>query len=158
MDIFNSDFRDFILSLNQHRVDYILVGGYAVILRGYSRSTGDMDIWVNRTEENYHRLKSAITNFGLPSQAIPKEHFFSDDYDVFQFGRPPFAIEVLTQLKGEVSFNEAYSLSTIENADGFPVRVIHLKHLIEAKKAAGRYKDLNDIENLPENENSPSAE
>lgn len=149
MDIFNPDFRDFILSLNQYEVEYILVGGYAVILRGYSRSTGDMDVWVNRTEENFSKLQKAIHHFGIPLNAVPRDRFFSDEYDVFQFGKPPFAIEVLTQLKGDFSFAEAFSLSTIENAEGFPVRVIHLKHLIEAKKAAGRHKDLNDIENLP---------
>ncbi|HMF70845.1 MAG TPA: hypothetical protein VK616_05200 [Flavitalea sp.] len=60
--IFNDDFRDFIQALNDHKVDYILVGGYAVILHGYRRVSGDMDIWVNRTTENY----SAITL--LPNQ------------------------------------------------------------------------------------------
>ena len=53
MNIFNDDFKDFILYLNQNEVEYIVVGGYAVIIRGYSRSTGDIDIWVNKTEENY---------------------------------------------------------------------------------------------------------
>jgi predicted acyl esterase len=52
MNIFNDDFRDFIQCLNKHQVEYVLVGGYAVIIRGYSRSTGDMDIWVNKTEAN----------------------------------------------------------------------------------------------------------
>ncbi len=53
MDIFNPDFRDFINCLNKHNVQYMLVGGYAVILRGYSRSTGDMDIWVDKTADNF---------------------------------------------------------------------------------------------------------
>ena len=69
MNIFNEDFCDFIQSLNKFNVEYILVGGYAVIIRGYSRSTGDMDIWVNKTDENYQKLLSAITDFGLPIQA-----------------------------------------------------------------------------------------
>ncbi len=56
MDIFNPDFVDFINSLNKHHVEYMLVGGYAVILRGYSRSTGEMDIWVNKSAENYQAL------------------------------------------------------------------------------------------------------
>ena len=53
MNIFNDDFKDFILYLNLNEVEYIVVGGYAVIIRGYSRSTGDIDIWVNKTEENF---------------------------------------------------------------------------------------------------------
>lgn len=148
MDVFNQDFQDFIQCLNNHQVEYMLVGGYAVILRGYSRSTGDMDIWVNKTEPNFILLQKAITAFGLPLEAIPKDQFFSDDYDVFSFGRPPFAIEIMTALKG-VDFTEAFKRATIQTVDGVGVRVIHLNQLIQAKKAAGRYKDLNDIENLP---------
>lgn len=147
MDIFNEDFADFIRCLNKHYVEYMLVGGYAVILRGYSRSTGDMDIWVNRTESNFSQLQKSIAEFGLPLAAIPKEKFFSIDYDVFSFGRPPYAIEVMTALKG-VDFMDAFEKATILQVDNIDVRVIHLNQLIQAKKAAGRYKDLNDIENL----------
>jgi hypothetical protein len=148
MDIFNDDFRDFIHCLNTADVEYVLVGGYAVILRGYSRSTGDMDIWVNRTEENYQKLLSATKQFGLPVQALPKEKFFSDEFDVFSFGRPPFAIEIMTAVRG-LAFDHTFQQAVIEHVDGIDVRVIHLNQLIKAKKASGRNKDLNDIENLP---------
>lgn len=148
MHIFNEDFKDFIELLNKHFVEYLLVGGYAVIIRGYSRSTGDMDVWVNKTEENYEKLFKSITEFGLPAAAIQKNQFFSDQYDVFSFGKPPYAIEVMTAVKG-LSFKIAYELSTIELIEELSVRVIHLNHLIDAKKAAGRNKDLNDLENLP---------
>jgi hypothetical protein len=151
MDIFNPDFKDFIDSLNKNNVEYILVGGYAVIVRGYSRSTGDMDIWVNKTSENYFKLKKAITQFGIPAKAISEESFFSEEFDVFSFGKPPYAIEILTRLTGLTSFDDAFSAATLENINDIQVRVIHLKHLIEAKKASGRFRDLNDIENLPDN-------
>jgi predicted nucleotidyltransferase len=79
MNIFNNDFKDFILYLNQYVVEYIVVGGYAVIIRGYSRSTGDIDIWVNKTEENFIKLQKAIKAFGLPEIANrilhPEFHF-----------------------------------------------------------------------------------
>ena len=149
MNIFNDDFRDFIECLNKYKVEYMLVGGYAVIIRGYSRSTGDMDIWVNKTELNYKHLLAAILEFGLPPQALIKEQFFSNEYDVFSFGKPPYAIEILTSLKG-LEFTYTYQLSTLERIDNsINVQVIHLNQLIEAKKAAGRNKDLNDLENLP---------
>jgi hypothetical protein len=148
MNIFNDDFHDFIQCLNKHNVEYILVGGYAVIIRGYSRSTGDMDIWVNKTEANYVNLLSAIIEFGLPAQAIIKEQFFSNEFDVFSFGKPPYSIEIMTAVKG-LDFTNTYNLSTVERIDNtIDVKVIHLNQLIEAKKAAGRNKDLNDIENL----------
>ena len=59
-NIFNSDFRDFISALNSQSVRYILVGGYSVILHGYPRTTGDMDIWVERSVENYQNIKKAF--------------------------------------------------------------------------------------------------
>ena len=53
MNLFNEDFIDFLNFLNQNKVSYILVGGYAVVIRGYSRTTGDIDIWVEKNQENY---------------------------------------------------------------------------------------------------------
>ena len=55
-NIFNEHFRDFIKSLNDNKVEYVLVGGMAVILHGYVRGTGDMDVWVNKTKGNYRKV------------------------------------------------------------------------------------------------------
>ncbi len=148
MNILNDDFKDFFILLNKHAVEYILVGGYAVIIRGYSRSTGDLDIWVNKTPENYLKLQKAIQSFGLPAEAVKESEFFSTDFDVFSFGRPPYAIEIMTEVKG-IDFGVAFKNASIENINEIPIRIIHLQNLIEAKKASGRSKDLNDIENLP---------
>ena len=100
-NIFNDDFRDFIKSLNGYNVDYILVGGYAVILHGYRRTTGDMDIWVRNTQENYEKLLKAFLEFGLPIKDMTLENFLnSNKMDVFSYGRPPVSIEIMTALKG----------------------------------------------------------
>ncbi len=74
-NIFNDDFRDFIESFNQHDVEYILVGGMAVILNGYIRTTGDMDVWVKKTAENYQRIVSAFRHFSMPVFDMTKEGF-----------------------------------------------------------------------------------
>ena len=148
MNIFNDDFKDFIIFLNQNEVEYIVVGGYAVIIRGYSRSTGDIDIWVNKTKGNYKKLQKAIVEFGLPEVAVKENEFFSEEFDVFSFGKPPYAIEIMTAVKGLI-FETTFENATIEQINDTPVRIIHLRNLIEAKKAAGRSKDINDIENLP---------
>lgn len=50
LNIFNDDFREFIQALGRYNVDYLLIGGYSVILYGYHRTTGDMDILVRKTE------------------------------------------------------------------------------------------------------------
>ena len=147
-NIFNDDFRDFIQALNNHDVHYILVGGYAVILHGYRRATGDMEIWVNRTKENYLKLTLAFAEFSLPVFDMTEEKFLdADTTDVFSFGRPPVSIDIITKLKG-VEFNDAFVQFQTFNEEGLLIRFIHLNNLIEAKKAAGRHKDLDDIEKL----------
>ncbi len=147
-NIFNEDFRDFIDALNKNQVEYLLVGGYAVILNGYRRTTGDLDIWVNVTPENHQKLISAYLSFGLPTLDISEENFLNnDELEVFTYGVPPVSIEVMKVVKG-CNFEEAYRLSNIFNEDGLIIRFIHIDTLIQAKKAAGRFKDLDDIEKL----------
>lgn len=146
--IFNDDFREFIQALNANNVDYILVGGYAVILHGYRRVTGDLDIWVNRTKENYSKLVKAFSQFGLPVFDMTEEKFLDvETVDVFSFGRPPVSIDIITKLSG-VEFDEAFPRALHFDENGLMIRFIHLNNLIEAKKAAGRFKDLDDIEKL----------
>ena len=147
-NIFNSDFRDFIASLNKHGVKYLLVGGYSVILHGYSRTTGDMDLWVERSEENYLKIKSAFQDFGMPVFDMTKENFMSHPvWDVFTFGVPPVAIDIMIKLDG-FSFQEVYERAITFHDDNLEIRVIHKNDLIAAKQKAGRSKDLNDLENL----------
>src|SRR5579863_3886925 len=107
-NIFNDDFRDFIEAMNNYNVEYILVGGYAVILHGYRRVTGDMDIWVNRTKENYSKLTMAFAKFGMSVFDMDEEKFLdAENADVFTYGKPPICIDIITKLKG-VEFKEAF--------------------------------------------------
>ena len=147
-DIFQDDFRDFIQALNDNEVSYLIVGGFAVILHGHARVTGDMDVWVERTEANYHKLTKAFFEFHMSVFDMTLENFLHhQDWDVFKFGRKPVAIDILTKVKG-LDFKECYSLSK-EFQDGeLKIRTLHLNHLLVAKKAAGRLKDIDDIEQL----------
>jgi hypothetical protein len=147
-NIFYPDFRDFINELNKNDVHYILVGGYSVIFHGYSRSTGDMDIWVKRDKENYKKLVSAFTNFGMPVFNMTEDVFLNHPtWDVFTFGSPPVCIDILVKVKG-LDFDDSFKMSTTFEDDGLVVRTIHINHLIKAKKAAGRPRDIDDINNL----------
>jgi hypothetical protein len=148
-NIFNDDFQDFIAALNNCSVDYILVGGYSVILHGYSRTTGDMDIWVRATAENYQLLVRAFSVFGMPLFDMTEEKFLKiADYDVFTFGRPPVSIDIITQIKGLIFENAFANAQWFEITENLKVRVLVLNDLIAAKKAAGRNKDLDDLEHL----------
>jgi hypothetical protein len=151
-NIFNDDFRDFINALNQSEVEYILVGGYSVILHGYSRNTGDLDLWVNRTRENYNKLTTAFYNFGMPVFDMTEFNFLNNSqFNVFSFGKPPVSIDIMTEVKG-LSFDTAYQASNIIKIENLSVRLINLNDLLKAKKSSGRPKDLDDIENLSEKE------
>ncbi|WP_339816158.1 hypothetical protein [uncultured Imperialibacter sp.] len=145
--IFNQDFEEFIGCLNQHKVDYMLIGGYSVILHGYHRTTGDMDIWVRQDKENYDRLKSAFACFQLPLFDMTLDNFLRTDLDVFSFGRPPVAIDILTAVKGLI-FDEAYRNVEWRALDQLEVCVLGIEDLKKAKKAANRAKDQNDLEHL----------
>ncbi len=147
-NLFNTDFQDFLRALRLHAVRYVLVGGYSVILHGYSRTTGDLDLWVEKTIDNYERLVKAFAAFGMPVFDMTAHNFLDNPaMDVFTFGRPPVAIDIITQLKGLV-FAEAYAAATDNEVDGLTIRLIQYQHLIQAKIAAGRPRDQNDLDNL----------
>jgi hypothetical protein len=147
-NIFNEDFRDFISALNDNEVKYILVGGYSVILHGYARTTGDMDIWVERTAENYLKLLQAFYQFKMPVFDMTEENFLHHpNWDVFTFGSPPVAIDLMVKLKG-LDFETCYLNSILFEEGDLKIRTIRKIDLIQAKKSAGRSKDLNDLENI----------
>jgi hypothetical protein len=146
-DLFNEDFEGFIKGLNNQNVEYILIEGMAGILHGYVRATGDMDIWVNKTKDNYQKLVFAFKEFRMPVFDMSEENFLSDQYDVWMFGVSPVKIEIMTSLKG-LEFKEAFKSSQIHTEENIPIRFLDLQSLIKAKKASGRFKDLDDIEQL----------
>jgi len=147
-NIFNQDFRDFLAALRRYEVRYVLVGGYSVILHGYSRTTGDLDIWVEKTPANYEKLVRAFHNFGMPVFDMTAPNFLHHpEWDVFTFGRPPVAIDIITKLKG-LEFAEVFAQATDVVVDGLTVRLIQYQHLLQAKRAAGRPRDQNDLDNL----------
>jgi hypothetical protein len=147
--LFHDDFVDFLDCLLVEDVDSIIVGGYAVVLHGYHRVTGDLDIWVEPTSQNYEKLMQAFRRFGLPSHVISETDFLDTKAaDVFTFGRPPVALDLLTSVKG-LDFKSAYAQAETLKSDKGDVKFLHLNHLKEAKRCAGRHKDLNDLENLP---------
>jgi len=149
-DLFSEDFRDFLKTFNENQVEYILVGGFAVIIHGYQRVTGDMDIWVNRSLSNYKKIEKAFQQFGMPVFDMTKDNFlFEKSKDVYRFGRRPNAIDLMLEVKG-LQFDECSKMAKWFDNDGLAVRVLHINHLRSAKKEAGRFKDFDDLEHLKE--------
>jgi len=84
-NIFNEDFSEFISCFNKQEVEYILVGGMAVILNGYNRTTGDMDVWVKKSGDNHDRIVKAFHNFGTHVFDMAKEKFLGKQFYVWSF-------------------------------------------------------------------------
>ena len=139
-------FREFLRWLTHHGVEYLLVGGYAVGYHGYPRATGDLDVWVARTTENSARIVAALEDFGVGSDRLNAE-LFLQPAKVLRMGLPPMRIDVHTEISG-VGFAEAYAARIVEDLDGVEVAIIDLEHLKRNKAAAGRAKDLADLEEL----------
>ena len=141
------DFKDFLKFLNFHRVEYLIVGGYAVGYHGYPRATGDMDIWIAVDESNAEKAATVLRDFGMPEEAVSKE-LFLDRNKVIRMGVPPVRIEVITGASG-VDFVKCYSRREEIEIDGIPVNIISLEDLRVNKRACGRHKDMEDLEHLP---------
>ena len=145
LDIFNPDFIDFLELLNKNEVEYLLVGGYAVILHGYIRSTGDMDLWVKKSKDNYLKIKKAYNDFGAPM--FPESHFLETELDVWSIGKEPSKIEILTNVHG-LEFDESFKNCNWFDLEKIKIPYIYFDDLIKNKLATGRYKDLADVEQL----------
>ncbi len=142
----NQDFKEFIQLLNEHKVRYLVIGGYAVALHGHPRYTKDLDIWVEMEPNNAKRLMDALTEFGFGAVGLTQEDFLAPD-QVIQLGYPPNRIDLVTTPDG-VNFNICYQSKIQVKIDEINVDFIDLENLKINKKASGRLQDLADLENL----------
>jgi predicted nucleotidyltransferase len=140
------DFKEFLKLLNAKDVQYLLIGGYAVAFHGYPRATSDIDIWIAVDPENAERVVSALREFGFDLPELNKDLFIQEN-KIIRMGNPPLRIEISTGISG-VKFDECYAEKTVGVFDGIEVPIISLEKLRQNKKAAGRSKDLDDLENL----------
>ena len=140
------DFSDFLRCLASAKVEYLLVGAYAVSHHGHPRATADIDVWVRRTPENAQRVVAALRDFGFASLKLDTATFEAPD-QVVQLGHPPIRIDVLTSVSG-VEFERCWPSRVQTTIDGIAVNIIGLADLRTNKLAAGRHKDLDDLEHL----------
>ena len=138
------DFNEFLRLLNSSRAKYLLIGGYAVNFHGYSRSTGDLDIWIARDPENAARVAAVLREFGF-SGAQPD--LLTAPNQILRMGVPPLRLEILTSISG-VDFEECYGRRILAEIGGCEVSVIDLEDLKRNKRASGRAKDLADLDEL----------
>jgi len=140
------DFRELLALLNDHKVEYIIIGAYALAFHGAPRYTGDIDIFVKHTTINAQRIISALDELGFSSVGLKIKDFESPD-KVIQLGVPPVRVDIITSITG-VSWEEAFSGRAKGKYGDIPVHYIGREQFISNKRALGRKKDLADIEAL----------
>jgi predicted nucleotidyltransferase len=146
--MFSQDFKEFVQLLIENRAEYLIVGGYAVGIHGHPRYTGDLDIWLNPTTVNAEKIIKVIKDFGFGTIDF-KINDFTTPNNIIQLGYPPLRIDLLTNIDG-VSFEECYQNRKEINIEGLVINFISYHDLVKNKKASGRHKDLDDIENMKE--------
>jgi hypothetical protein len=97
--VLDKDFKEFIELLNVHKVEYLVIGGYAVNHHGYPRYTKDIDFWIWLARENIDRLLQAIQAFGFGSLGLRADDLLNPD-NVIQLGYEPYRIDLLTDVTG----------------------------------------------------------
>jgi hypothetical protein len=141
------DFADLCSLLNAKGVDYLIVGGYAVAFHGAPRFTGDLDIFVRPNAEHANRLLGALHEFGFPAHEVTASELL-EQRRILQLGRVPVQIHVMTSITG-VDWDEAWASRERGTYGGdVPVLYIGREALLANKRAAGRIKDLADVQAL----------
>jgi len=144
---FPVDFIEFLRLLGENGVEYLLVGGFAVAVHEYPRSTADMYVWVARSKDNGRRIVASLRAFGLHDPEL-NESLFREPDRIVRMGVAPLRIELLTSIDG-VDFDECVVRAVDLDVAGNVIPVIGLDDLKANKLASGRSKDLADLDNLP---------
>jgi len=142
----NKDYLDMLHALADEKVEFLLVGAYALAAHGYPRATIDIDIWVMPSPQNAELVLRALVRFGAPLQNLTKKDLEVDG-TVFQIGVAPRRIDIITAASG-LRFEEAFKKAILVDIDGIQVRIPSREDLIRNKRATGRTKDLADAEAL----------
>lgn len=144
--MFNPDFKDMLSALSAEGVEYLVVGAYAMAAHGIPRATGDLDLWIRRTEDNAGRVLKALAVFGAPTEELNVDDLTTPDL-IFQIGLRPNRVDLLTSVDG-VSFEEAWPGRLVTEVEGVEIAVMGLDDLIRNKEAVGRPRDRADAEEL----------
>lgn len=144
----NDDFRELLTTLAREGVEFLVVGAYALAFHGVPRTTGDIDIFVRPTAANAARAWKALAAFGAPLDASGvTAGDLTEPGVVYQIGVAPRRIDVMTEISG-LDFDEAWASRVPAELTGRTIHFIGKDALLRNKRAAGRAKDLADLERL----------
>jgi hypothetical protein len=143
----NSNFRELLSVFNRFHVRYLVVGGYAVMRYTEPRYTKDLDVWVDPNPENIVQRFKALAEFGAPGMKEYSPDNFLKPYEWFQIGREPNRIDIITHIDA-VRFSTAWGKRDTSRVVGITVHFISRRDLMRNKKAVGRSRDMEDLDNL----------
>ena len=141
------EFKRLLSALHSKKVDYLVVGGYAVIYHGYVRTTGDLDIWVALDVNNAAKVEAVIRSMGFNPPGLNPEWFLRKG-SLLRIGQDPLRFDIINDIDGVV-FADCYGRRVETNIDGIEIKFISLADLKKNKRASGRNKDLADLDYLP---------
>jgi hypothetical protein len=146
MDIFDEEILKFWAALQDQKVRYIMVGGYATNLHGYQRYTGDIDIWIDDNTENRHQLRKAFAECGMGDYYMLETMQFVPGWTDLHLMNG-LRLDIMVSMKGleGYSFDECLSMASVADIDGVQVPFLHINQLIANKKAVNRPKDQVDV-------------
>ncbi len=142
----SQDFKEWLELLNCEKVDYVIVGAFAVAHHGHPRMTGDLDVYVDQNQLNAERLMKVLTRFGFGDIGVKVSDLMKPN-QVIQLGYAPNRIDIVTDIDG-VTFDQVKSSQSYGEIAGVPVPFISKQLLIMNKLATGRTKDKADAEAL----------
>ena len=143
---FPRDFKEFLQLLNSKKIEYLVIGGYAVGYHGCPRATGDLDIWIAINEQTAKKMVEVLNEFGFDPPELQEEIFLKEQ-KVIRMGVPPMRLEIFTSIDG-VDFDACFSNRLIEDFGDFKVNFISKSDLLINKRASGRPQDLVDFDKL----------
>jgi len=142
----NEDYKEMLQILLDNKVKFLVVGAYAMGAHGYPRATGDLDIWVEASNENSKKLYHSLAKFDAPLSELTEETFCEKGI-IFQIGVSPRRIDIITHIDG-VDFAEAFQTKELIELEGLSIPLISRENLIKNKRATGRDKDKLDADYL----------
>jgi len=142
----HSDLIEILRVFNLYMVDYLIIGGHAVIFHSEPRFTKDLDIFVRASQENARRVFQALRAFGAPLSGLTEKDFEQEGY-WYQVGVAPVRVDVLMAIDG-VKFDDAWARRVESTIGDVRAPFISKEDLIITKKAAGRPQDLLDVDAL----------
>ncbi len=140
------DFRELLEELGRARVEFLIVGGYAVAFHGRPRATKDLDLLLRGTPENLERTRTALDAFGAGPNILEAIRTMQDN-EIVYMGTPPMRVDFLRTIEG-VSTEAAFANGVHTVLDGIAVAIIQLDDLIANKRAVGRPRDIDDAKFL----------